>query len=174
MRRAEILAIGLLVGAAGPVVAQSADEVAYVRDMFQQMQRLSFQKGVEVCGFVGYDRDGRLAHSGPETGDYATCDMDWPGNLTVIASYHTHGLFDPDYVAEMPSDQDMLSDQSMAVNGWVATPGGRLWHVDSARMTTRQICMQSCLPRAPGYDPATDGSIAKSYDFDQLVRRLNE
>lgn len=56
---------------AAPATAQSREEVAFVRDMFAQVQVLSFSKRVEVCGFIGHDRDGALAASGPEIGEYA-------------------------------------------------------------------------------------------------------
>jgi hypothetical protein len=164
-----IIALAFL---ASPALSQSREEVAFVRDVFAQVQLLSFRKGVEVCGFVGYDRDGELAISGPEIGEYASCSMDWPANLTVIASYHTHGLFDADYINELPSDIDMLSDQSLGVNGWIATPGGRLWYVDSERMVTKQVCTLGCLPMAPGFLKTHGGLIAKGYRFDELVARL--
>lgn len=98
--------------------------------------------------------------------------MDWPANLTVIAGYHTHGLFDADDVNEMPSDTDMLSDQSLGVNGWIATSGGRLWYVDGARMVTKQVCTLGCLPTAPGFRKAHGGPIAKGDSFAELVVRL--
>jgi hypothetical protein len=92
--------------------------------------------------------------------------------MEVIASYHTHGRFDLAYHNELPSDTDMLNDQSLGVNGWIATPGGRLWFVDSGRMVTKQVCGVGCLPIAPGFYKAQAGDIAKSYSFEELVERL--
>jgi len=174
MRHPQISAALALILLPAALPAQSWDEMKYVVALMAEAQALSFARGVEVCGFIGYDRDGRLAHSGPDPGEYAGCLIDWPDDITVTASYHTHGLYDPDYVAEMPSDQDMLSDQSLAVNGWVATPGGRLWYVDSARMETRQACARYCLATAPGYSKLGEGLVAKYYSFDALVARLDQ
>jgi len=100
--------------------------------------------------------------------------MDWPTDLTVTSSSHTHGPHDPDYTVEMLSDQDMLSNRSLAVEGWVATSGGRQWYVDLALIETRQACGTGSVPMAPGYESAGDGPVARHYRFDGLVVRLGQ
>ena len=92
--------------------------------------------------------------------------------MEVVATYHTHGAFDFTYYNELPSDTDMLSDQSLGVNGWIATPGGRLWFIDSERMVAKQVCGVGCLPIAPNFYKSQAGEIAKRYTYDELVERL--
>lgn len=139
---------------------------------FTDLQELSFKKRSEFCGFVGHDADGSLIASEPVRGDRDSCPLEWPADIAVIASYHTHGTFDFTYYNEMPSDTDMLSDQSLGVNGWIATPGGRLWFVNSGRMVAKQVCGVGCLPVAPNFYKAQAGDVAKVYTFDALVERL--
>ena len=92
--------------------------------------------------------------------------------MEVIASYHTHGAFDFSYHNELPSDIDMASDRSLGVNGWIATPGGRLWYVDAKEMVATQICGVGCLPIAPNFYKAQAGEIAPAYTYGDLVERL--
>ena len=153
-------------------VAQSRNEIAFMMDLFERLQPQSFAKEREYCGFLGRDVDGTLRATEPTAGDRDSCPLVWPGDMEVIASYHTHGTFDFAYYNELPSDTDMLNDQSLGVNGWIATPGGRLWYVDSERMVTKQICGQGCLPIAPGFYKSQAGDIATGYTFDELVERL--
>jgi hypothetical protein len=160
----------LLLPASAP--AQSREEIDFMMSLFEQLQPLSFDKQREYCGFLGYDASGSLTATEPRGGNRDSCPLDWPRNLQVVASYHTHGTFDFAYNNELPSDIDMLSDQDMGVDGWIATPGGRLWFVDSERMVAKQVCGVGCLPIAPNFYKAQAGDIAKGYSFDELVERL--
>lgn len=152
--------------------AQTREEVDFVLRLFERLQPLSFGKEREHCGFIGRDADGRLVATDPMPGLYASCTSPWPSGLRVLASYHTHGSFDAGYHNELPSEVDMLSDQALGVDGWIATPGGRLWFVESDRMVTKQICGVGCLPVAPGFTKSHSGVIAKGYTFDELAARL--
>jgi hypothetical protein len=162
-----------LVWLAGPALAQGAEETAYVIAMFtEQAQPLSFAEQVEVCGFVGFGPDGALTHSAPELGDYASCPLSWPDGMRMLASYHTHGIHDADYENELPSIQDLEGDMARGVQGWVATPGGRLWYVDAGRGQIVLMCPTGCLPVYPTYRPEDHGPIGKVYSLDALTRRL--
>ena len=172
MRQAVIWALAAL---CFPTLAQSQsrEQTDYMIEIFQDLQPLSFGKRREYCGFLCYDSEGRLTATEPVLGTEASCPLDWPGDMDVIASYHTHGAFDFAYHNELPSDTDMLSDQSLGVDGWIATPGGRLWYVDSDRMVTKQACGVGCLPIAPNFYKSQAGDIAKKYTYAELVERLN-
>jgi hypothetical protein len=152
--------------------AQSRQEIDVMLDLFADLQLQSFAKQREYCGFLGRDSSGQLRASDPVPGNRDSCPLVWPDDLEVIASYHTHGTFDFAYYNELPSDTDMLNDQDLGVNGWIATPGGRLWYVDSKQMVAKQICSVGCLPIAPGFYKSQAGEIAKGYTFDELVERL--
>ncbi len=155
-----------------PVSAQSRDEVAFMIEFFADLQSQSFDKRREYCGFLGRDTSGALVATEPLPGNRDSCELEWPSGMEVIASYHTHGAFDFAYHNELPSETDMLSDQALGVNGWIATPGGRLWFVDSRRMVAKQVCGVGCLPVAPGFYKTQAGEIAKVYSYDELVERL--
>ncbi|TNC70361.1 DUF4329 domain-containing protein [Rubellimicrobium roseum] len=153
--------------------AQSREEVDFVKKLFAELQPRSFDKRREYCGFIGRDAAGDLIATEPQAGNHDSCGLDWPREMDVIASYHTHGAFDFLYHNELPSDMDLLSDQALGVNGWIATPGGRIWYVDSARMVAKQVCGVGCLPVAPNFYKAQAGDVARSYTFDDLVERLS-
>lgn len=174
LRRAAVAALWLGLCAPGAAPAQSWDEIDMVTALFAELQPLSFAKRREYCGFIGYDRAGRLVATAARAGTQASCDLEWTEEIRITASYHTHGAFDPGFVNELPSDIDMRSDRALGVNGWIATPGGRLWHVDSKAMIARQICGVNCLPVAPGFYKSHSGPLAKSYDYPGLLRRLSK
>ncbi|SEN05795.1 protein of unknown function [Loktanella fryxellensis] len=156
-----------------PAMAQDADEVALARDVLAALQPVSFDKRREYCGYLGLTRQGELVASAAVPGDMASCSADFPDDIAVIASYHTHGAFDEGYFNEMPSTVDVESDAEFFLNGYVATPGGRLWHIDGRTRVARQICGSGCLPVAPGYRKEADGEIAETYTLDEL-RRIQE
>ena len=100
---------------------------------------------------------------------------DDPTNLELItASYHTHGGFSPDYSSELPSGTDMEGDEDEGIDGWVATPGGRLWYIDTTDMVTFQIFGIGCLPSDPEFIAGDSGIIEQSYSYDDLVIKLDE
>lgn len=171
MRRWGLL-VGKLCVMASVATAQDAAEVALARETLSALQALSFAKGREFCGFIGYDAGGVLQATQAVQGDESTCSADLPDDLAVTASYHTHGGFDPDYFGEIPSDIDIEGDAALWINGYVSTPGGRFWYVDSRAMEVRLLCGLSCLPTAPGYRKGANGPIASKYSYDALVRKL--
>ena len=150
------------------LTAQDAQEVALVRGIFADLQPLSFRKKREYCGYLGLTREGKLVATDAVPGDMASCTMEFPRDIAVVASYHTHGTFDEGYYNEMPSLLDVESDSSAYLNGYVATPGGRLWYVDGRARVARQICGVGCLPVAPQFSNFADGAIAEVYTYDDL------
>ena len=45
----------------------------------------------------------------------------------VVATFHTHGSYSPEFENELPSLSDVLGDFSQRIDGYVATPAGRVW-----------------------------------------------
>ena len=164
------LIIALL--ATGPVAAQDAAELTVAKDILTRLQPLSFLKDREYCGYVGYNADGVMVATPPIPGDYASCAAAFPRNIAVTASYHTHGDYDPDYLNEIPSLVDMEGDAKFYMNGYVATPGGRLWFIDTQRMVTYQLCGLGCLPMAPDFRDTSQ--VAVEYTHDALREKLGE
>ncbi len=155
-----------------PVLSQDAAEVVVAKDVLARMQPFSFLKKREYCGYIGYNADGILVATPPVPGDLASCGAPFPRNIAVTASYHTHGDFDEGYFNEVPSLIDMEGDQKFYMNGYVSTPGGRLWFIDTQRMVTYQLCGIDCLPSAPKFRKS--GDIAQEYTYDALREKLGD
>ena len=157
-----------------PVLAQDPEEVEVARKILTELQPLSFQKHREYCGFIGYNNNGELVATPATAGTQASCGAAFPDDLAVVASYHTHGAFDHGYFNEIPSDIDMESDGEFLLNGYVATPGGRMWYIDGREQVTWQICGTACLPVSPGFYKGVNGDIAQEYTFDGLRAKLGD
>ena len=154
---------------------QSAEELDLIKAVFTDLNPVSIAENVEYCGYIGLDSSGNLVASPPTRGDEASCLADDPVNIAVITtSYHTHGAYSPDYYNELPSGDDMEGDEAEGVDGWVATPGVRLWYNDIADMVTYQVCGLGCLPADPDFVPGDLGIIAESYVYDELIVKLEE
>jgi hypothetical protein len=164
-----------LIALATPPAAQTADEIALMRKLFAKLQPLSIRHDREYCGHIGYDAAGSLMATEPFPGDASSCLPREPVALErVVASYHTHAAFSVDYYNEIPSQQDVEGDAEQGIDGYVATPGGRLWFVDGDTLTVRQICSVGCLPSDPDFILSDGGPVAKSYTMDTLLQKLDE
>ncbi|MCK0143063.1 DUF4329 domain-containing protein [Aliiroseovarius sp. F20344] len=155
--------------------AQEAAELTLVKQVFTELQPKSIRWNREYCGYIGYDQSGQLIASRPTPGKRASCLADEPENIeTILSSYHTHGAFSYDYANEVPSGDDMEGDEEEGIDGWVATPGGRLWYIDTEDLITTQICGIGCLPMDKEFEPGDMGHIAESYSYNELVQKLEE
>ncbi|MCI2400443.1 DUF4329 domain-containing protein [Aliiroseovarius subalbicans] len=173
--RALVSGLVVLLAVTGSALALDSREVAFVKSVFAQLQPISIRKNREYCGYIGYDAGGQLIASKANRGRKGSCRADDPvGMEVIIASYHTHGAFSTRYFNEIPSGDDMEGDEAEGIDGWVATPGGRLWYIDSQDMVTSQICGIGCLPMDPDFIKGDMGLVAQSYSYEQLVRRLEE
>lgn len=157
-------------GGAEDIGLPSRSEIAAVKERFVALQQLSFAAGYEYCGYVGRTRKGALAFSRMERGGPDGCTPPLPPlGLDPVASMHTHGSYDPAVPAEFPTALDMESDRREGVDGYVATPGGRLWYIDSESMIATQLCGIGCLPRDPRFRAGDDGIIEQSYTYEDLI-----
>ena len=153
--------------------AQDNAELALARQVLTDIQMRSINENVEYCGYIGFDAAGELIATRPTRGEKASCLADEPVDIGLItASYHTHGAFSPDYYNEVPSADDIEGDELEGVDGYVATPGGRLWYVDTNDMVVSQICGLGCLPADANFIAGNMGVIAPSYAYRDLVKLL--
>ncbi len=165
--------VPVLLAVPGTALAQDSAEVDLARSVLSALQQPSFDQNREFCGYIGLDFDGNLIASKATPGTVDSCLADDPVEIEVIfASYHTHGAFSEDYFNEVPSGEDMESDEEEGIDGYVATPGGRLWYIDTEVMVASQICGIGCLPADPDFIAGIDGVIEKSYAYDDLVEFL--
>ena len=157
-----------------PTVAQSEVQ-AFAREQLEALQQPSFDSNQELCGIIWETSDGELGVSRPREGDQASCDLayfDQPG-MVPVASFHTHGSFSPRYDGEVPSLIDIQSDIASGIDGYIATPGGRFWHIDHKAEVARMVCGPGCLEQDPRYVPCNGDRIAMTYTQTELGVRFS-
>lgn len=135
-------------------------ELAFVTAILRDLNPRSIRANRELCGYIGLDRRGELVATPVSAGSEASCPLPpVPRGMTLLASFHTHGTYSPYYASEWPTTQDLLTDAADGIDGYIATPGGRLWHADSDTLTVRLLCGRGCLPQDPAYVAAEDGPL---------------
>lgn len=148
----------------------SGPELRYVSGILTRLQRQSFAQNREFCGYIGVDDLGQWMTTPVMPGNEASCPLpDIPAGMRLIASFHTHGTYSPYYASEWPTTQDMATDASDDIDGYISTPGGRLWHVDTDTMTVHEICGRGCLPQDPNYVAAEDGPLRRTMSYQELL-----
>ncbi|MEL6433219.1 MAG: DUF4329 domain-containing protein [Pseudomonadota bacterium] len=172
MYRAVILLSGLVLSV--PANAQTAEELAFIKSVLTAAQAMSIKSNREYCGYIGFDEDGRLRSTKARRGRSHECTPRWPDSLDVVASWHTHAGYDHDSLSEVPSVMDIEADEDEGVDGYVSTPGGRIWYVDTTAMEVSQVCGLGCILSDPTFQKGSEGSIAQSYTYKQLIKREEE
>lgn len=153
-----------------PPAHPEPEEVALVIHRLGPLQTLSFATDREYCGYLLGGANGALFFTEIVRGGHDGCTPLRPGGgRRVLASVHTHGAYNPRVPAEFPTTLDIESDRREGVAGYVATPGGRLWYIDSRRMVTFQLCGPGCLPQDPKFREGDDGVISERYTYRQLL-----
>lgn len=149
---------------------QTQAEIAFMARVFNDIQPISIAEGREYCGLIGVDATGNYVATKPRRGRTSSCLPPAPAatDFLVLASYHTHGAWTPLYLTEVPSFDDMRTDIEDGTDGYIATPGGRLWYVDARNRISRQICGRGCLIPDPNYTPDPNFPVAQEYTLDQL------
>ena len=154
---------------AHPAYAQSAKELAFVKSLMINLQERSFDANREFCGTIGIDEDGALVSSKPRRGWRSSCrPRDSRDAVEIISSFHTHGAFTTKSDSEVPSVNDVEADMSEGTNGWVATPGGRLWFINGQTGFAQMVCGLGCLPQDPDFEAGWSGPIPRSFTLEQL------
>lgn len=151
----------------GPPAAQ-AD--AFARTFLNSIQPISFAQRIEVCGYFYIDNSGQIAATPPIPGTLASCTQPAPGPA-VFASYHTHGAYDDNYDNEVPSIADLQGDFSFGIDGYVSTPGGRVWRIEASERIALQVCGLGCVAVDPGFIPRDEAGVRQTYTIEQLRRR---
>lgn len=153
--------------------AQDAQELQFVQGLMESMNQLSVRFNREVCGFILQDAEGTFTSTKASWGGEASCaSMPLEAGQRAVSSWHTHAAWGLGYDGEVPSIQDVEGDMRFGVNGWVGTPGGRLWYVDGTTGTMIQACGRDCLPVDPNFFPEEHGPVAETYTLDGLYQRF--
>ena len=147
----------------------------YARATLAEIQPRSIANNQEYCGVIFEDEEGNLQTSTIYAGERAACALDWgvPLGYHVVASFHSHGGFDTQYASEIPSSLDLATDIDARIDGFVGTPGGRIWHNRWQEEATELACGEACLPVDPRYETFKRSSgqrlnIARRYSMTEL------
>ncbi|MEM7664627.1 MAG: DUF4329 domain-containing protein [Pseudomonadota bacterium] len=156
-----------------PVASQDAIQ-SFAKMQLDRLQTRSFSEGVEYCGFIWEDEEGNLDTSDVFRGNEARCgyEFQWPLGVKPVAGYHTHGTYDPRFDDEVPSITDLQSDIESRIDGYVSTPGGRLWRIDWDEEVAFQICGEQCVTQDPTYQPCEGYLPQQSYTLSSLQDRI--
>ena len=154
-----------------PTFAETDDINAFATSVLNDLQPVSIAESREYCGYIFETESGGLAATPAARGGEDYCDLAPPEDNT-LASYHTHGGYSDEYDNEVPSVDDLLGDFEAGIDGYVGTPGGRVWLVDYETRSTRQLCGIKCIIADPDDDPDAAGAIRQSYTLDELRERF--
>ena len=159
------------------VITVTPEEVqSFAKAKLAGLQSQSFANDIELCGIIFEDSEGDLGTTPILEGEQANCNIayfDEPG-MAPIASFHTHGSHDREYDSEVPSLDDLRNDFDSGMDGFVSTPGGRLWRIDSSARLARQVCGERCLPQDPDYRPCHSNQPASQYSASELQARFED
>lgn len=165
--------------AALPAAAQDRADLTDDLDIFaaaflDRVQPISIGDGVEYCGLFIRDDDGRLIATPPRRGKADSCQPeDGPDGVAILASWHTHGAYDRDADTEVPSWDDLDSDIDEEIDGYIATPGGRLWLNDAAGEKSILLCGEGCVVSDPDYLPCPAFPPGTEHTLDSLKARAD-
>lgn len=141
-------------------------------DTLNDLQKASIKAQREYCGYIGVTPDKELVATRARGGTQASCMMPRvPRGIRPIATYHTHGAFDLGYDNETPSYQDLRSDIDAGLNGFISTPGGRLWFSDKLAREVRLICSARCMITDPRYSEQRHDRVEPAYSLKELAER---
>ena len=162
-----------------PSYADQASAGDPVRDLaisvLDANQPRSIAESREYCGYLGYDADGVLRSTKPARGTLDGCDIpEPPWDWDLVASWHTHGSYDHEYDSEVPSIDDMIGDLEEGVDGYIATPGGRIWKIDLDTERAFILCDVGCVTADPAFRRDPDFPPAPSYTLFELYERFDE
>jgi hypothetical protein len=65
-----------------------------------------------------------------------------------------------------------LGDFDARIDGYIGTPGGRVWLVDYDAQIARQLCSEMCITSDPQNDPGDAGFVPQSFTLDELRARF--
>ena len=161
---------------AGPALSQAQFEIDFAKRVLAQAQEQSLNAGREYCGYIGVNSDGQLAATKARRGRPDVCRPRNPPRSwrDIIASYHTHGTFSENADSEVPSSSDIAAVVNEGIDGYLITPGGRVWYIDGQTSSARQICGLRCMQSDPNFEPGYAGPIKPQYSLNDILVREDE
>ena len=160
-----------------PLASEDRSDLTEDLDRFaaaflDRLQPRSIKEAVEYCGLFIQGPAGRFAATKPRRGKAGSCQpAAGPAGAKVLASYHTHGAYDRGADTEVPSWDDLNSDIEEKIDGYIATPGGRLWLNDAAVKKSILLCGEGCVAADPAYRPCPAFPPEEEYTLESLKAR---
>ncbi|MCF6305458.1 MAG: DUF4329 domain-containing protein [Rhodobacteraceae bacterium] len=152
----------------------SKAETNFVIAMFDKLQRLSISENREYCGYIGLNTAGRFVATPAKRGKPASCIMPaLPQNIRILATYHTHAAYDGRYDNEVPSYSDLAGDIDLGRDGYVSTPGGRVWLNIALEKRAVMVCDRNCVYSDPGFIPDPELPVVPQFSIAALQARQN-
>ena len=145
--------------------ATSSNVQTYARGVLNSLAGPSFTEEIEFCGYIFEDDNGDLAHT-IAAGSLDFCDYG-SAPATTVASYHTHGNYEPNYDSEIPSVDDLEGSIDIGYDDYLGTPGGRFW-INRADGVSELICGAGCLKSDPNYLPDPTLPVDNRYTLRDL------
>ncbi len=155
-----------------PAMAQDQSEIDFVIKFFDGLQPITIANEREYCGYFGFDENDNFIATKPTKGAEDSCLADEPPyDMEIFASYHTHGAFSFDADSELPSSTDLEADIDEGVDGYISTPGGRIWFNDSVKEVAILICGRNCTVSDDRYEKDANPPVRNEYDMELLLKR---
>lgn len=161
--------------APAPGTAQQKGDAEAAIAFLATLQEVSIRRNREFCGYFLRGRDGGLQPTPPTRGRAEQCLADEPEpDAEIVASYHTHGGYDPEIDSEVPSTDDVMGDRDEQVDGYISTPGGRVWFHDWETGAVWQLCGLACVPADPEHSDDAFEPVPQRTNLIGLIRRFDE
>lgn len=179
LKRFRAILTALCLTVPGTVDAQDrstlTDELdSYAAALFDRIQPRSIADNREYCGYIGLNRAGKLAATVPKRGRPDSCEPDEPASdFEILASYHTHGAFTEEADIEVPSLDDLIGDIEEGIDGYIATPGGRLWLNDARARRAVLLCGPGCVAKDRRFRECAAYPPGTAYTIRSLQRRAD-
>lgn len=156
---------------ATPAFADEIDRFAIKQ--LNKAQALSIKANREYCGLIGYDASNKLSATKIRRGRRDSCHPGQdPRGWEVVASFHTHGAYSLDADTEVPSLSDMREDFRDGLDGYIATPGGRVWLNSVRRKKAVMICGKKCVLADRNFKDCRGFLPKKQYTIGTLKQRF--
>jgi len=184
-----ILAAGLVAfSMLGATIAQAEDEHwenltfdkldDVATSALRQAQSLSFRNDREYCGYIAFDGNDRLRFTAPLQGTSDSClTPEVPGDWELVASYHTHGSLaqsGSDESFELPSGDDLRGDLDEGIDGYLSTPGGRFWFIDTIDKHVFMVGDVGYFSKDPKFVQDKDCGPWQDHTFKEIYRMERE
>jgi len=148
---------------------QTAGEIAFTKVFLNSIQAQSFADNREYCGYIGINPDGTFGATEARRGKMNNCVPRYAArDFKALASYHTHGAASEQVETEYPSYEDLRADIYEGVDGYIATPGGRLWYNNAATHRSELLCGAYCLTSDPRHQETSSLPAGTSFSLDEL------